>query len=289
MRHRFGPVFGRATVRLILVALATASMPARSDGWRDLKIDGTNAAGFETSVGALLNGLSSQRRANFEVALATLWITRSVDATDLDQDGHFGPSDLRLLKNESVALPAAIDRGDLLSAVEQREKKENKYSVASYLKDLDGLEYDEVIALTGQRAEPIRAAVKLFRMREMCRRATGEESWCRSVFFPTPMPPELGSSTRQALNEAIAAFNVQKYDEARSAIGKLQLDRLSPYERAKTEQILFQIAANQRNLGEAREHLVNAIDSGGLDDDEIERFLNAVRAIDEQIAAGADQ
>src|SRR5262249_20331743 len=120
LRHRFGPVFGRAAARLLLVALTTASTPAQSDGWRDLKIDGTSAAGFETSVGALLNGLSSERRANLEVALATQWITRAVDSGDPDHDGHFGPNDLRLLKNESVALLTAIDRGDLLAAVEER-------------------------------------------------------------------------------------------------------------------------------------------------------------------------
>jgi hypothetical protein len=106
------------------------------------------------------------------------------------------------------------------------------------------------------------------------------------VYLPTPIRPTLGKSTLEALNEAIAAFNVQKFDEATSAIGKLQLDRLSPYERARTEQVLFQIAANQRNLGEAREHLVNAVDSGGLDDDEIARSLNTIRAIDSQ--AGGD-
>jgi hypothetical protein len=247
MRHRLPPVFGRAIAPLLLVALATASMPARPDGWRDLKIDGTSAASFETSVGALLNGLSSQRRANFEVALTTLWTTRSVDATDLDQDGRFGPNDLRLLKNQSGALLTAVDRGDLLAAVEEREKKGSPYSVASYMKDLDGLGYDEVVALTGQNAEPIRAAVKQFQMGELCRRAGNaqEAAWC-TVHFRAPDRPTLSKPTFDALNEAIAAFNVQKFDEARSAIGKLPLDRLSGYERAKTEQILFQIAANQK-------------------------------------------
>jgi hypothetical protein len=66
------------------------------------------------------------------------------------------------------------------------------------------------------------------------------------MYFPSCAPSD-PQQTLDAFNEAIAAFNVQKFDEARSAIGKLQLDRLSPYERAKTEQILFQIAANQRN------------------------------------------
>src|SRR5262249_23476964 len=146
----------------------------------------------------------------FEVALATVWITHAVDASDLDQDGRFGPNDLRLLKNESVALLAAIDRGDLLAAVEEREKKESRYSVASYLQDLDGLGYDEVVALTGQNAAPIRAAVKQFRMRQLCSHHTDDlgGAWC-NMYFPPPPRPTLSKSTLEALNEAIAAFNVQ--------------------------------------------------------------------------------
>jgi hypothetical protein len=266
-------------------------MPAQSAGWRDLKINGESAAGFETSVATLLNELPSQRRANFEVALAAVWMSHAVDTSDPDQDGYFGPNDLRLLKNYSVALLAAIDRGDLFAAVEKSEKTESKYSVARYLKDLDGLGCDEVVALAGElNTGPVRAAVKQFRIREMCGRPDWVEmqSWCQT-YFRTTTAPTLGKRTLEVLNEAIQAFNVQKYDEARSAIGQLQLDRLSPYERAKTEQILFQIAANQRNLGEAREHLVNAIDSGGLNDDEIVRSLNTIRAIDEQVAAGTNQ
>ena len=51
----------------------------------------------------------------------------------------------------------------------------------------------------------------------------------------------------------------------------VQLDRLSPYERGKVEQILFNIAYSQEKFEEARGHLKSAIDSGGLNAVEIDQ------------------
>jgi hypothetical protein len=90
--------------------------------------------------------------------------------------------------------------------------------------------------------------------------------------------------TGRALNDAIAALNAEKYAEARAALGKLRLDRLSPYERGKTEQILFNIAYGEQKFGEAREHLQKAIDSGGLSEQEIAEARRQIRQIDARIA-----
>ena len=49
-------------------------------------------------------------------------------------------------------------------------------------------------------------------------------------------------ATAKALNTAIEALNMEKYAEAQAAIGTLSLEKLSPYERSKVEQILFNIS-----------------------------------------------
>ena len=76
-------------------------------------------------------------------------------------------------------------------------------------------------------------------------------------------------ATAKALNTAIEALNMEKYAEAQAAIGTLNLEKLSPYERSKVEQILFNIAYNQEKYDEARQHLQRSIDAGGLNEQEI--------------------
>ena len=62
---------------------------------------------------------------------------------------------------------------------------------------------------------------------------------------------------------------MEKYAEAQAAIATLNLEKLSPYERSKVEQILFNIAYAQEKYDEARGHLQKAIDAGGLNEQEI--------------------
>ena len=76
-------------------------------------------------------------------------------------------------------------------------------------------------------------------------------------------------ATAKALNTAIEALNMEKYAEAQAAIGTLNLEKLSPYERSKVEQILFNISYNQEKYDEARQHLQRSIDAGGLNEQEI--------------------
>lgn len=82
-------------------------------------------------------------------------------------------------------------------------------------------------------------------------------------------PPALDATTAKALNAAIEALNEQQYDAARAAIATLSFDRLSPYERSKVEQVLFNLAYEAGQYDEARAHLVSAIDAGGLNADEV--------------------
>jgi tetratricopeptide (TPR) repeat protein len=81
----------------------------------------------------------------------------------------------------------------------------------------------------------------------------------------------IDAQTGKILNEAIELLNMEKYAEAGQRIGTLTLDKLSPYERGKVEQILFNIAYSQEQYEKARGHLQSAIDSGGLNAQEIDQ------------------
>jgi tetratricopeptide (TPR) repeat protein len=79
----------------------------------------------------------------------------------------------------------------------------------------------------------------------------------------------IDAATAKALNTAIEALNMEKYAEAQAAIDTLKLDKLSPYEHSKVEQILFNIAYAQEKYDEARAHLQKSIDAGGLNEQEV--------------------
>ena len=81
--------------------------------------------------------------------------------------------------------------------------------------------------------------------------------------------PTIDAATGKALNEAIELMNMEKYAEAQAKIGTLNLEKLSPYERSKVEQILFNISYAQEKYEEARGHLQKSIDAGGLNEQEI--------------------
>jgi tetratricopeptide (TPR) repeat protein len=82
--------------------------------------------------------------------------------------------------------------------------------------------------------------------------------------------PRISTSTGKILNEAIELMNMENYAGASQKLGTLKLENLSPYERGKVEQIMFNIAYSQDRYEEARGHLQKAIDSGGLNAVEID-------------------
>jgi len=79
------------------------------------------------------------------------------------------------------------------------------------------------------------------------------------------------AQTGRTLNEAIELLNADDHAGAAQKIATLRLDRLSPYERGRVEQILFNIALSQERYEETRGHLRQAIDSGGLNAQEIDQ------------------
>src|SRR5262245_32358593 len=67
--------------------------------------------------------------------------------------------------------------------------------------------------------------------------------------------PTIDAATGKILNEAIEMLNMDNYAGAKQKIGTLNLEKLSPYERSKVEQILFSIAVTEEKYDEARAHL----------------------------------
>jgi lipopolysaccharide biosynthesis regulator YciM len=74
--------------------------------------------------------------------------------------------------------------------------------------------------------------------------------------------------TGKRLNEAVEQLHAGKYAEARAALAKLNLERLSPYELSRAEQLFAAVEQAQGNYGAAREHINKAVASGGLNDQE---------------------
>jgi tetratricopeptide (TPR) repeat protein len=82
-------------------------------------------------------------------------------------------------------------------------------------------------------------------------------------------PTGLDQATAKVLSEAIELLNMENHAGAAAKIATLNLEKLSPYERSKVEQILFQVSYAQEKFSDARDHLKKAIDAGGLNAQEI--------------------
>lgn len=105
-----------------------------------------------------------------------------------------------------------------------------------------------------------------------------------ATFAQSGRAPAIRSPVGEALNEAITALKAERCDDARRAIGELRLDGLSPYERAMTEQVLFNIAYSERDYVAARQHLQNALESGGLNEQEAAAMQEQIKRLDAGLA-----
>ncbi len=83
-----------------------------------------------------------------------------------------------------------------------------------------------------------------------------------------PPSTSIDAATGKILTEAIDALNAEQYGAAAAAIAKLNMEKLSPYERGRVEQILATIASAREDYPAAQRHLQAAVDSGGLNESE---------------------
>ena len=93
----------------------------------------------------------------------------------------------------------------------------------------------------------------------IAQRASGE-----SQQEGAPPAQNLDAVTARILGEAIEFFNMDNFTAARASLGELNMEKLSPYERGRVEQLLAGMAFAEDNYAEARRHLELAINSGGL-------------------------
>lgn len=84
-----------------------------------------------------------------------------------------------------------------------------------------------------------------------------------------PAAGGIDAATGEILTKAIEALNAEQYDAASQALAQLKMDKLSPYERGRVEQVLAAIANSREDYPGAQAHLLAAVNSGGLNENEI--------------------
>lgn len=100
----------------------------------------------------------------------------------------------------------------------------------------------------------------------------------------------IDAQTGKILSEAIELLNMEMYAEARARLGDLRLDRLSPFERSRYEQLMFNLDMVNEDYPAARGHLQAAIDSGGLNPQETSQMRYQMAQLfiqEEKYAEGA--
>lgn len=81
--------------------------------------------------------------------------------------------------------------------------------------------------------------------------------------------PTVSQKTGETMNKAIEFMNKDDYASARALLAGIKLEDLSPYERGRVEQIWSGIEYSEGNYAAARQHLQQAINSGGLSEHEV--------------------
>ena len=271
-------------------ALAATSTPAQQSRSDEPRLDASGAANLERSVARLRNTLPPRDQEDFDAALAMIWIQRTANDGDLDGDDDVDLDDLRLLEQDASDLLTQIHRGNLVSAIEARARSVENFKAADYFKLLDGLGYDDVLALAGHtRAEDYLKAVRQTRSQPVCfvdsSRASGSRVRQRTAEECANQVAAIRPRVGIELNTVIEALNAQRYAEARSTLEKLTAEKLTSYERSKAEQILYSIAMAEQDLPEAREHLLAALEAGGLNPQETVDALQRIRAIESRLSA----
>ena len=87
------------------------------------------------------------------------------------------------------------------------------------------------------------------------------QKWCAAYFRSAAAPRQPRVPTGEALSAAIAALKAGDTAAAEKAVGGLNLDGLTSFERGMAEAVQFNIAYSQKNFSYAREHLQAAVDA----------------------------
>jgi hypothetical protein len=194
---------------------------------------------------------------------------------------------MRQLETEATDLLTQIQRGNLVSAIEEREEADIDYKAADYFAQLHGLGFDEIVSLAGRpTVSGYLEAVRLARAQLACgsqgppsiigSRAArrGDECGAR----------RLDLYAARELATVIEAMNEGRNGDARATLSEIRIGRLNPYERSMVERVLFSLAMAEGNLVAAREHLLNALAARGMTPDDTRLVLDRIRALDARLA-----
>jgi|SRR5688572_4918657 len=151
-------------LKLTVAVLAMAvAGSAAAAGWRSLRIDASSEASFTESVATFQEKLSPSRR------MAFLWSLQ----------------DVRI-------------EGTRRAQAEQRE-----YTTADYLRELDGLKYEEVVRLT----DPTGMTAKRYRARYYYAQAGGGPAGAMTALpaapWPTRPPPTVNGQTCRGCTRSV--------------------------------------------------------------------------------------
>ena len=155
-------------LKFMVAVLAIAlAGSAGAAGWRSLRIDGTSEAAFSESVVAFQEKLSPVRRYVFASALHDIW-----------------------------------ELGTKNAEAEQRE-----YTESDYLRQLDGLAYDEIVTLTDPTGETAKRRYKQGRdaaYAALRNAPSGSSNASGSPwYYPPPAPPPVENGTYRGATRAI--------------------------------------------------------------------------------------
>ncbi len=269
------------------IALAPESACAQDD-WRALRIDGSNPENFQASVASLQNALPASQRADFEAALAVVWLGNTAKGGDVDKDGNVEVTDLQELRADTADLLADIQRGDLVAAIEALDASGAEYTSADYIEQLDGLGHDGVVELASRPgASPAEGqALRAYKAQILCRDAwlPLRVQWCNAFFRSNAATPVPKVPVGETLNRAIEALNTGDTTTAETAVGSLNLNQLTPFERGMAEALLFHVAYAQQLYPKARGHLQAAVDSGVMSEAEAQRILGFIQKLERMAA-----
>ncbi len=87
---------------------------------------------------------------------------------------------------------------------------------------------------------------------------------------------QIDARTGEILVQVVEFINTDQTAQARAKLGELDLARLSPYERSRVEQMFASLDQGDENYEGVRTHLKAAIDSGGLNDQELSASSYAI-------------
>lgn len=113
---------------------------------------------------------------------------------------------------------------------------------------------------------------------------------------------DISQATGRILTRAIEFLNNDQFVEARSILANLRFDSLTPFERSRLHQLLFNLEMNEEDYDGAHEQLQLALESGGLNEKETaqmqyqqaqlyvqqERYAEGAEALDRWIKSQAE-